>query len=319
MKYQLAQVSVTGGRQENQDRIACVERDNAIFMVLGDGLGGHEGGALASTALVETLVRSFEKTGPERIENPHVFITLSVLHAHRVINTRARSAGLDNQPRTTCVACLVQDGYAYWGHVGDSRLYHFRGQRLRSRTRDHTTVEMLRADGLLSEQAAKPGKFRNSLMKCVGGPQRPKVSLGDETRLMLGDSLILCSDGVWQGSDEDTLAHLSSETNLENAVEKVVLDIEARLQAAADNLSMIVLRWDDKVTTAPPLNPTPAEQLDQDELWRRHKQRMAQQKLEKHPARVARQTAASAGSDVDAIQNAIDEIEAFIKRIEGAG
>jgi serine/threonine protein phosphatase PrpC len=70
MKYQLASYSLAGGRATNQDRIVCAERDNAVLLVLADGLGGHAGGALAAEILTQTAQHAFEAVRQPAITKP---------------------------------------------------------------------------------------------------------------------------------------------------------------------------------------------------------------------------------------------------------
>jgi serine/threonine protein phosphatase PrpC len=317
MKYALSQQSVSGSRPENQDRIACLERPGSLLMAVADGLGGYAGGAMAAATLVETVTRSFQKLRQPILVKPSEFLTLTILHAHRLINARAKSTAASDaayDPRTTCVICLIQNGYAYWAHVGDSRLYHFRGGRLRSRTLDHTTTEMLRQDGVLSEENSKRGRLKSHLLRCVGGPQRPEVTLGEEMRLMPGDVLMLCSDGVWEAHDPDAIGRYLSNKDLEQATDELLLDAEAKMGDICDNLSVIAFRWMDKVTTYTPLQAGGTGNVDQGALWRAHKR-----ELKAHQARAGGRDVRMAKRgvrDVDAIQSAIDEIEEYIKGLE---
>ena len=137
MQYSLAQQSQIGARETNQDRIACVEANNAVLLVLADGLGGYARGELAAETFANSIVKSFNSASKGIISDPTTFIILSIMHAHSVINRRAKDEGITvSLPRTTGIVCLIQNGYAYWGHVGDSRLYLFHDQTVLFRTRD---------------------------------------------------------------------------------------------------------------------------------------------------------------------------------------
>jgi len=317
MKYSLTQQSVSGARTENQDRIACLERPNSLLLTVADGLGGYGGGAMAAATLVETVTRSFQKLRQPILVKPSEFLALTILHAHRLINARAKNApdaDPNYDPRTTGVLCLVQNGYAYWAHVGDSRLYHFRGGRLRSRTHDHTTTEMLRQDGVLSEENSKRGRLKSHLTRCVGGPQRPEVTLGEETRLMPGDVLLLCSDGVWEAHDDKVLGQYMAAEDLDEATDELLLDTEAKMGEICDNLSVVAFRWLDKLTRYSPLQNGGNGNVDQGALWRAHK-REVNAHLARSGSRDVRSTKRGA-HDADAIQSAIDEIEEYIKGLE---
>ena len=120
MKYELAEYSLRGAREMNQDAIGYSERGNSVLLVLADGLGGHEGGELASELLVQAVIHAYQSVKQAMITQPSAFLALAILHAHRAINSMGKAQNPPIEPRTTCVLCLVQDGYAYWAHVGDS-------------------------------------------------------------------------------------------------------------------------------------------------------------------------------------------------------
>src|SRR3989338_1508549 len=121
MKYQITQFTLRGARRVNEDRVGYAERDNAVLIAVADGLGGHRGGEVAAEILVQTLMHSFQSLRQPVIQRPSAFLALGILQAHHAIIARAKASEPPIEPRTTCVACLVQNGYAYWAHVGDSR------------------------------------------------------------------------------------------------------------------------------------------------------------------------------------------------------
>ena len=221
MKYQLAYQSLRGSRPTNQDRVAHAERDNAVLMILADGLGGHRGGEIAAELLVQTVLHVFQAVKHPRIAQPSAFLALGIVQAHNAIHDHAKSTP-DLMPRTTCVLCLVQDGYAYWAHVGDSRLYHFRGNTLLRRTHDHTATEELRQDGVLSDDEMRDHPQKSRLLKCVGGPTRPTISLSEETRLEYGDVLLLCSDGLWEALAPEELLAFTRRDPIEEGAEEML-------------------------------------------------------------------------------------------------
>lgn len=266
MKYQLAHQSLRGARPSNQDRVAHAERDNAVLMVLADGLGGYRGGEVAAELLAQTVLRAFRAVKRPLIEQPSAFLALAVVQAHNAINDLARKHP-ELKPRTTCVLCLVQNGYAYWVHVGDSRLYHFRKGHLLRRTQDHTTTEEWRREGVLTDEEMREHPQKSRLLKCIGGPGRPTISLGEETRLEYGDTLLLCSDGLWSAhAPEEMLAFLQRGA-LEEAVDEMLAAAERKLRAASDNVSAVCLRWEEAATRAAPLQGNRAGDIDARALW----------------------------------------------------
>ena len=263
MRYELVHHSARGARPTNQDRVAVAERGNAVLMVVADGLGGHRGGEIAADILTQTLEHSFRSVRNPVIERPSAFLALGIVQAHQAILRRSQASLSGMQPRTTCVACLVQNGYAYWAHVGDSRLYHFRHGRLRQRTQDHSTVEELRHDGLVSEEETRDHPQKGRLTKCVGGPNKPSIALGEETALARDDVLLLCSDGLWEAHTPEELLRFIEHGVLDEAVEEMLFRTEQKMHESCDNVSAVCLRWLEDAPATLPLQGNAPTQVDE--------------------------------------------------------
>jgi serine/threonine protein phosphatase PrpC len=310
MKYQLASYSLAGGRPTNQDRIVCAERDNAVLLVLADGLGGHAGGALAADILTQTAQHAFEAVRQPVITKPSTFLALTIMQAHKAIYARGQAHSPPITPRTTCVLCLVQNGYAYWAHVGDSRLYHFRDGQVLSRTLDHTVTEQLHLGGLLSEEEMKLHPEKARLLKAVGGPHAPDVSLGAETALQQDDVLLLCTDGLWEAMEAPVLYSFLTSPALDEGVEEMLISAEKRMQEHADNLSAICLRWQEAVTGALPLQRTSMKEASHKTLIDDARIRASGKKLRSHT------TPAPPANARHSLENSIDDLEAFLASLE---
>lgn len=310
MKYQIASHSLAGGRASNQDRVVVAERDNAVLMVLADGLGGHAGGAMAAEILTRTAQHAFEAVRQPVITKPSAFLALAIMQAHKAIVAHGDAQTPPISPRTTCVLALVQNGYAYWAHVGDSRLYHFRNGRVLSRTLDHTVIEELHVGGLLSEEEMKRHPDKARLLKAVGGPRPPSITLGEETALATGDYLLLCTDGLWEALTADELSGFLKYKSLEEGVEEMLLAAENRMKKKADNLSAIGLRWEDAITTAKPLQPKGSGEANHKTLIEDVRIQTAGKKLR------ARDPNAPGSEAKKSLESTIDELEDFLSRFE---
>ena len=110
-------------------------------------------------------------------------------------------------PEPLYAACLVQQASAYWVHVGDSRIYHLRDGQVRARTRDHSHVELLLREGLISDGQVQGHPMRNFVESCVGGDAiLPQMTLSPRLALVAGDVLLVCTDGFWAGLDDASIA-----------------------------------------------------------------------------------------------------------------
>ena len=134
MRYQHAITNRLGNRQSNQDRCLIRHGKEAVLLVVADGMGGHARGDLAAQTAVDTFSRLFRQH-KGRFQDPHDFLRNAMEQAHDRVTRVGLAQHPPIEPRTTCVACLVQGQQAWWAHVGDSRLYLLREGRVVLRTK----------------------------------------------------------------------------------------------------------------------------------------------------------------------------------------
>ena len=250
MKFTIYQESRPGKRPNNEDRLAhCYSRD-ALLTVVADGMGGHYYGEIAAQIAVQTLVESFQREATPTIEDPFMFLHRAMMNAHRAIVDFSTMHRLNDSPRTTCVACVVQQNVAYWGHSGDSRLYLMRNGRVFTHTRDHSRVQLLIDQGVINEAQAAVHPERNKIYSCLGGHTPPEIEFSRKTPLEAGDVLALCTDGLWGVIPDETLAVSLKSENLLQAVPALLNQADLRGGPSADNLSIIAVRWEDSYVEA---------------------------------------------------------------------
>jgi len=245
MKVDSAELSLVGNRQENQDRVSVISDTESLLLVAVDGMGGHAEGERAAEVTVETLKKAFLDV-PRPIFDPQGFLTFTLGQAHDAVVALAPDVPLDQRPRATCAVSLVQDGNAYWAHIGDSRIYHIRNGAIHERTRDHSHVELLLREGLISEKEIKDHPMRNFVECCLGGDvPLPDMSISGSKRLSPDDVLVVCSDGFWSGlRDEDLIAAIDQNGgNLEDALRSLGETAVENTAPHADNTSAAALRW----------------------------------------------------------------------------
>jgi serine/threonine protein phosphatase PrpC len=264
MKYQIATASRLGNRKANQDRFAIVETSNAILMVVADGMSGHSDGKLAADTLVDSVVRSFNNTKFPH-SKPHVFFSQILTIAQQEVIAAGAQRNPPITPRTTCVLCLVQQGTAIWAHVGDSRLYWIRNGEILEQTRDHSKVEQMYQQGLITAQQKEKHPQRNIVTQCIGSPSKPpKPTISQKTPLTEDDVLLLCSDGLWGQLPTRGLAGSFKKYNVEYALEKLAHNAEQNGFPKSDNISGIAFRWLSNAKTRPD-HPNSSSK-DQEEL-----------------------------------------------------
>jgi serine/threonine protein phosphatase PrpC len=168
-----------------------------------------------------------------------------------MIGHQAQRQNLPEEPRTTVVACLIQDGYAHWSFVGDSRLYLVRGGRVVTRTRDHTPVQRLIDMGRIREEAAMTHPDRNKLLQCLGGPRAPIPETPQNARLDQGDLVILCSDGFWGPLTQRQLLMGLIGKDMPAALAGLANLSETLAGARCDNVTVLAAEWQEKAVAVP--------------------------------------------------------------------
>jgi serine/threonine protein phosphatase PrpC len=250
MNFSIFQESRVGARPYNQDRLGHWRTGDALLLVLADGMGGHLHGEIAAQLAVEAVATAFQVDAKPRLANPELFIFRAIGRAHSNILAQAARLGLPESPRTTIVACVVQEGFAYWGHVGDSRLYHIRNGRIAARTRDHTRVQQLIDAGRIREEAVASHPDRNKLLQCLGSEPPPRLGATQTARLVKNDILLLCSDGLWGPLTQRQLLHAYATADLARASRELITLAETRAGPQCDNVSALAVAWGEEEVAA---------------------------------------------------------------------
>ena len=239
MKFSVFQLSRIGGREKNEDRMGyCYTQESGLF-VLADGMGGHPDGEVAAQLALQTVSALYQQAALPTIKNPAAFLADALLAAHNQILRHAAQKGMLDTPRTTLVAVILQGGLASWVHCGDSRLYVVRDGRLLVRTRDHSYAEH---PGLGSAKFSVVN--RNVLFTCLGSPSKPVFDVSPDLRLVQGDKLLLCSDGLWGSlSDEDIVHQLASQA-VSRAVPELVENALRVGGQRSDNVTVLAMEWE---------------------------------------------------------------------------
>ncbi len=245
MQVEYADLSLLGGREENQDRVAVAVAEHCAMLVVVDGMGGHAEGARAAEVTLKTLLEAFWHT-PQPLFDPLGFLHLTLGRAHEEVVRIGLHLPMEHRPRATCAICLVQQGSAYWAHVGDSRIYLLRHGSVAERTRDHSHVELLLREGLITPDQAHNHPMRNYVECCLGGdPVLPDMTLGARRALQRDDVLFVCTDGVW-GCLRDS--EIATALTMDGIAARDQLAALCRTAVGAagvnsDNTSGAVLRW----------------------------------------------------------------------------
>ena len=243
MRFTIFQESRKGAREVNQDRIAYTYSRETLLLVIADGMGGHVGGEIAAQIAVRLFIERFQQEAKPILRNPLKFMQETMLRAHAALGSYANQFSMLETPRTTCVAVIVQGNHAYWAHVGDSRFYLFRQGKLIAATKDHSKVQYLVDQGLITPQEVAVHPDRNKIFSCLGGQTEPVIDLSKRTPLANGDLLVLCTDGLWSVYPHGEMATMLTSTPILTTAPQIMREAESRGGAEGDNLSAIIVRW----------------------------------------------------------------------------
>jgi len=245
LRVEYADISLLGAREENQDRVVAAVAEHAALLVVVDGMGGHADGARAAEVTQKAILEAFWHT-PQPLFDPLGFLHMTLGRAHEEVVRIGMSLPLEQRPRATCAVCLVQQHAAWWAHIGDSRVYHLRKGSVVTRTRDHSHVELLLREGLITAEQAVNHPMRNFVECCIGGdPIVPDMTLSGRRELQPDDVLFVCTDGMWATLKDDEIANRFTVGGhaIRDTLGALGQLAVARAGGGSDNTSAAALRW----------------------------------------------------------------------------
>ena len=232
-----------GDREYQQDQVAVLNHprvNGCILAVVADGMGGRSGGRKASDQVMMTAKQLFERYAPET-DDAGALLAQLVQEAHIVIKLTAVSS--EQEPHSTVAAFLINPGGdCHWVHAGDSRVYHYHGNRLVKRTLDHSYVQTLVSRGEITEEEANVHPQSNILMGCLGTEDDPQMDAHFIPQLRPGDILMACSDGVWHYFNSTELGSALSSLSAREASEFLIEKARTRANGGGDNLSLVIVK-----------------------------------------------------------------------------
>ena len=232
-----------GDRDYQQDQVLLLSHariSGCILGILADGMGGRSGGRKASDQVMMTARQLFERYDPERDNSDQTLMQL-IQEAHTVIKLTAISS--EEEPHSTVAAFLINAaGDCHWAHAGDSRIYHFRGDKFIRRTLDHSYVQALVARGELTEDQANFHPQSNILMGCLGTENDPHVDFHCISGVQAGDTFMACSDGVWHYFTTAEIGSVLSTLSAREASEFLIEKARERARGTGDNLSLVIVK-----------------------------------------------------------------------------
>jgi protein phosphatase len=227
-------------RDHNEDAIALQEDDGrGYFLALVcDGMGGHNAGEVASALAVETISRHiaehFAGNDPVPVIEQAFAVASARIDEQAENNPEARGMGC------TAVMVLGVKDKLYVAHAGDSRCYRVRAGELQPLSSDHTMVQEMLDNGLITKEQAAVHPYRGRISRCLGHGKNKGDPTITEYELARGDDLLLCSDGLSDVVAEEEIQALVGQRDVRSSCRRL---IEAANKAGGpDNISAIVIR-----------------------------------------------------------------------------
>lgn len=217
--------SRVGGRKENQDCAGARDTELGLLVVVCDGMGGMQGGQIASSVAVTSIMQSFSKVDIQ--SDPSMTLVKSIIDANANILAKASEDPNLHGMGTTVTALLITPKSAIIAHVGDSRVYQLRGTQKAFRTFDHSMVFQMVKKKIITEEQARLSAQSNVILRALGVKPDVEVEV-HEVPFLKGDRFILCSDGFWGAMPEsDFLQRVTDRTReIDQVLESTANEVE---------------------------------------------------------------------------------------------
>lgn len=229
-------------RENNEDYFYISNSlDEVQLYLLADGMGGYNGGEIASKLAVQTAKNYIENNFKDIEKDKDSIIQLlgsSMEYANMVVYEKSKETPELQGMGTTLEICLIYNNKAYIGHVGDSRIYRVRKQFIRKLTQDHSYVQKLVKEGTITKEQAEHHPQKNMLMKALGCNAfvEPDVMVKG---FLKDDIMIMCSDGLSNLVDQETIYEMSSK-NIEQGTKDLVQ--LAKDRGGYDNITVVIIK-----------------------------------------------------------------------------
>lgn len=230
-------------RNLNEDFFYVPEKDDALNLyIVADGMGGYEGGEIASFKSVEVSKRYIKNNYEITFNTDEDILKLisgAIEYANvRMIDDKKENEALENMGSTIGIALVIKDRL-YIAHAGDSRIYRLRKNVLRRLTKDHSYVQKLIDDGTINEKDSENHPDKNMITKAIGMSKlvEPTVNV---KKMIDGDILLLCTDGLTNYVSDEELKEILLNNEIKDPA-SFLIDL-ANERGGRDNITVIVVK-----------------------------------------------------------------------------
>lgn len=241
--WEIGQASHVGRKHQgepNQDSLLVLPAESArppLFLVA-DGMGGHAGGAEASRIVVAAVAAHYRSA--QFPADPASILKDCLLHAHQALLDHGKEHPELQTMGSTAVAAILERGEVFVANVGDSRAYLLHEEKMEQLSLDHSIVGELVRAGKMTPLEARQSKLRNRLTQSLSPLRQDIIPHLSRTAFGNGDTLVLCTDGLWGVVTEAVLQAVALELSPQNAAAKLIQLTLAR--GAPDNVTVVIAR-----------------------------------------------------------------------------
>lgn len=244
MKIYTSTICKQGGREYNQDYLDQTVTDDGACLVVCDGLGSYYGSEVASRICATNIIESYSRVkqiDKDRATRPEYCQSYIQTAHNRVVDEKEKNSKIRSS--CTTVACVVTDfNTTVMSHIGDTRVYFFKGGKLHYQTKDHSLSQLAVEMGQISLRDIRSHKDQNKLTRVLGSDYYipPDCDIY-KSPLAVGDAFLLCTDGFWEYVYEEEMeADIAESSTPEEAIAKMEQRLLARVTKYNDNYSAIV-------------------------------------------------------------------------------
>ena len=230
-----------GDRSINEDSIGFSIKNERACFVLCDGLGGHGMGDVASGMVKNSILNDFEKT-----DDNIGFLENAFINAQKLLIEEQKRRNVTKQMKSTANVILFDKEYAYIGHIGDSRTYIFKRNKIFKRTLDHSVPQKLVLAGEIGDKEIRNHPDRNKVLRAMGEEwNKPKFELMEKIKTSKCNVFLICSDGFWENiEDSDMCRSLKGKDSADAWMQEMVSIVKnnsRRQVGERDNNSAIAI------------------------------------------------------------------------------
>lgn len=238
MGYRYIKFSSPGFEKKlNEDAIEVIEVNDNILAVLCDGVGGDYGGDMASKIAIKSATYFFTSNESDDYLDR---IKTSLEESNSFVINHSKGSETLKSMATTIEMLFLKNNLAFWGHIGDSRIYHLRSGKIKQVTKDHSLVQKLLDEGFITHNQAKNHPNKNIITRALGDnlfiePDISKIKLNEYEK----NSFFICSDGITNVISDNELEEILNISDMEEKKNQIIKLVKQR--GAPDDYSFIYI------------------------------------------------------------------------------